>query len=81
MEEKEKKKWCSRHHGGVLHTTLYPNEVKCNLCNWSKTEINFADYLASNGYVGRRCYSLPVMLTISFAFYRLQKILYKNSII
>jgi hypothetical protein len=40
MEEKQK--WC---HGGILHPTLNPHEMKCNYCGWSKTEINFADYV------------------------------------
>jgi hypothetical protein len=44
MEEKQKR--CRRCHGGILHPTLNPNELRCNYCGWSKTEINFADYLA-----------------------------------
>ena len=48
----EEKQWCKRCHGGTLHTRLEPNELKCNYCGWSKTEINFTDYVASKGYVG-----------------------------
>ena len=43
----EQKQWCSRCHGGILHTTLTPNELKCNLCGWSKVEINLEDYVTS----------------------------------
>ena len=50
--EAEKQKRCSRCHGGTLHPTLEPNELRCNYCGWSKTDINFADYIASKGYVG-----------------------------
>ena len=45
--DEEKPKRCKRCHGG----TLEPNELKCNYCGWSKIEINFAEYLASKGYV------------------------------
>jgi hypothetical protein len=48
----EEKQWCKRCHGGILHPTLWPNEMKCNYCGWSKTEVNLSDYLASKGYVG-----------------------------
>jgi hypothetical protein len=47
MEEKQKR--CKRCHGGSLHPTLNPKEMKCNYCGWSKTEIIFADYVASKG--------------------------------
>ena len=30
-------------------TTLEPNELKCNLCGWSKIEVNFEDYLDKQG--------------------------------
>jgi hypothetical protein len=50
MEEKQER--CRRCHGGILHPTINPNELKCGYCGWSKTEINLADYLASKGYVG-----------------------------
>ena len=39
-------------HGVMVESTLNPNELKCNYCGWSKTEINFADYVSSKGYVG-----------------------------
>ena len=52
MEEKQNQERCKRCHGGILYPTLNPNERKCNYCGWSKTEINFADYVASKGYVG-----------------------------
>jgi hypothetical protein len=52
MEVEDKQKHCRRCRGGVLHPTLEPNELKCNYCGWSKIEINFADYVASKGYVG-----------------------------
>jgi hypothetical protein len=32
--------------------TLWPNEMKCNYCGWSKIEVNLSDYLASKGYDG-----------------------------
>ena len=47
----ENKKWCPRCHGGVLHTTLEMNEMKCNLCGYSRYEIDFADYLKIKDYV------------------------------
>ena len=52
MEEKEKKEWCKRCHGGILHPTLNPNEFKCNYCGWTKFVVDLKDYLASKGYVG-----------------------------
>jgi hypothetical protein len=41
------KKWC---HGSILHTTLEPNELKCNLCGYSHYEIDFVDYIKNKGY-------------------------------
>jgi hypothetical protein len=35
----EKKEWCKRYHGGILHPTLNPNEMKCNYCGWTKLKI------------------------------------------
>jgi len=32
MEEKQKR--CKRCHGGTIHATLNPNEMKCNYCGW-----------------------------------------------
>ena len=54
MEEKEeeKKEWCKSCHGGILHPTLIPNELKCNYCWLVKVCIDLKDYLASKGYVG-----------------------------
>ena len=50
MEEKQKR--CKRCHGGTLHATLNPNEMKCNYCGWTRIEMNLADYVASKGYIG-----------------------------
>jgi len=50
--EKKEKEWCRRCHGGILHNTLWPNEMKCDYCGWSKIEVDLKDYLASKGYVG-----------------------------
>ena len=47
----KEERW-KRCHGGVLHPTLNPNELKCNYCGSTRTEVNLADYVASNGYVG-----------------------------
>ena len=47
----KEERW-KRCHGGVLHPTLNPNELKCKYCGWTRTEVNLADYVASNGYVG-----------------------------
>ena len=47
-KKKQKQERCRRCHGGHLHATLDPNELKCNYCGWSKTEINLKDYIASN---------------------------------
>jgi ribosomal protein S27AE len=47
----ENKKWCPRCHGGVLATTLEPKEMKCNLCGYSRYEIDLADYIKSKGYI------------------------------
>jgi len=44
----KEKQWCQRCHGGVLHTTLIPNEMKCNCCGWEKIEMNFAHYIATS---------------------------------
>ena len=52
MEEKEKQEWCRRCHGGRLHPTLDPNEMKCNYCGWSKFVVDLKDYMASKAYVG-----------------------------
>jgi hypothetical protein len=35
----EKKQWCKRCHGGILHPTLWPNEMKC------KRKISLYSYL------------------------------------
>ena len=51
-EEIEKKQWCRRCHGDVLHPTLDPNEMRCNYCGWSKFVVDLKDYCASKGYVG-----------------------------
>jgi uncharacterized protein (DUF983 family) len=37
MEEKQER--CQRCHGGHLHPTLNPNELKCNYCGWTRTLI------------------------------------------
>jgi hypothetical protein len=50
----EKKKWCRSCHGGVLHPTPNANELKCNYCGWSKTEIDLKDYVTSKGMWARR---------------------------
>ena len=50
MEEKQVR--CRSCHGGILHSTLNPNEMKCNYCGWTKVEVNMADYVADKGYVG-----------------------------
>jgi hypothetical protein len=42
MEDKPKR--CRRCHGGILHPTVNPNEMKCGYCGWTKIEINLADY-------------------------------------
>jgi len=47
----EKKNWCRRCHGGTLHPTINPNELKCNYYGWSKTEINFTNYITSKGNI------------------------------
>jgi hypothetical protein len=52
MEEKQEQERCRRCHGGHLHPTLNPNELKCNYCGWTKIEMNLADYVASKGYIG-----------------------------
>ena len=44
MEEKHER--CRGCHGGTLHPTLNPNEMKCNYCVWTKVEVNLADYVA-----------------------------------
>ena len=36
MEEKQGRERCWRCHGGILHPTLIPNEMKCNYCGWTR---------------------------------------------
>ncbi len=48
----EKKKWCRSCHGGTLHPTTNPKDLKCNYCGWTKIEVDLKDYLASKEYVG-----------------------------
>jgi hypothetical protein len=36
----EEKQWCKNCHGGILQTTLWPKELKCNYCGWT----NLIDY-------------------------------------
>ena len=39
-------------NGGIMHSTLNPNEMKCGYCGWEKIEIDLKDYCAVRGYVG-----------------------------
>jgi hypothetical protein len=49
MEEKQERcRWC---HGGHLHPTLNPNELKCNYCGWTRIAMSLGDYVACKGKV------------------------------
>jgi len=50
----KEKQWCRRCHGGVLHTTLIPNEMKCNYCGWERIEVNLSDYVVREISAQRR---------------------------
>ena len=39
MKEQE---YCKKCHGGRLHTTLDPNELKSNYCGWTKLKIGLS---------------------------------------
>lgn len=49
MEEKQER--CRRCHGGELHPTLEPNELKCNFCGWTRIAMNLGDYVTHGGKV------------------------------
>ena len=49
---KEKQEWCKRCHGGILHPTLIPNELKCNYCGGSCIGMDLVDniQMRTNGF-------------------------------